>query len=492
MAAKSLLHCEIPAKIGEDGMGEVYRTRDTKLGWEVAFKILPAEMATSPERRARCRMLSRSLAGFLLVVALIFAAQPVRGQSLGMTKPPRKQRWGLGMMVRATNTPFATDDKTVATLIPLILFENKRFYFREIEGGVKLFRLGTDVEFSAMGRFHFFDIPKEFQNQIQGDTIDWGFQARFMPDRKVHVDVEALADNDGHFSAFARVLRNRDRGDFQFTPWAFARYKSSHYNTHFWGLNQENLAAGVEVGGGMRIQWNVISSFYLTGAGKVTYLDNPVRNATLVEDDWKWETFIGLGLSDPKDKPRTVRLPENAYLRLGYGWATPSSLADIVHFSAEPDPDGNTLGTVFYGHPLSDRLFGLPIDIYLHSGLGWHFKSEVQNHEVEFVLSIKLYYSIPLPVRIRVGFAEGLSWVTAVPARERQNLEAKGYHPSQLLNYLDPSVDINLGDIFGDSLKGLWLGYYIHHRSALFETAQQFGRIKGGSNFQMVYLQYHW
>ncbi|MDP8979020.1 MAG: serine/threonine-protein kinase [Acidobacteriota bacterium] len=49
----SIAHYRITAKIGEGGMGEVYRATDTKLNREVAIKVLPEAFANDPDRLAR-------------------------------------------------------------------------------------------------------------------------------------------------------------------------------------------------------------------------------------------------------------------------------------------------------------------------------------------------------------------------------------------------------------------------------------------------------
>ena len=62
MIGRTLAHYRVTAAIGAGGMGEVYRATDTKLGREVALKVLPAEMAASPERLERFRREAKALA----------------------------------------------------------------------------------------------------------------------------------------------------------------------------------------------------------------------------------------------------------------------------------------------------------------------------------------------------------------------------------------------------------------------------------------------
>ncbi len=79
---QSLAHYKVAEKLGQGGMGEVYRARDTKLDREVAIKILPPGFANDPERLARFQREARTLAALQHPnVASVYGLETADGQT---------------------------------------------------------------------------------------------------------------------------------------------------------------------------------------------------------------------------------------------------------------------------------------------------------------------------------------------------------------------------------------------------------------------------
>ncbi len=62
MIGKTLSHFKVIEKIGQGGMGEVYRAEDTNLSREVAIKVLPEQFTQDPQRLARFEREAKLLA----------------------------------------------------------------------------------------------------------------------------------------------------------------------------------------------------------------------------------------------------------------------------------------------------------------------------------------------------------------------------------------------------------------------------------------------
>lgn len=404
-----------------------------------------------------------------------------------------EQTWGIGVLVRNAEIPFNTEADNVTSFVPVMFYQGETFFIRGTEGGAHLYQQ-NDWQVNAIARMRFFDIPAEFQNQVQGDTIDLGLQWRKTTGNNSFWDVELFSDLEGNPYGNLSKSWYFQHNSWELMPKLSARYKSASFNSHYFALEQitdQSIGAGIEINANVEARYHVASNFYLLGSIGATALDNNAYNADIVEQRWQSEVYLGFSFFNDITKEKNSELKNHGYLRVAHGWATPSNIGDIIAGDTVKDEYNNQLTSLYYGLPLTDELFSLPLDIYLTTGFVWHWNSEVQDSEQEYVLAIKAYYTIPWPVRWRLGVAEGLSYVSDVTYIERVEMEEKGYRPSELMNSLDFSVDINLGDIFNvNALKETWLGYSIHHRSSIFESASQFGRIKGGSNYNTVYLQF--
>ena len=77
---RMLANFRVVDKLGEGGMGEVYRATDTKLDRDVAIKVLPEAVAGAPERLARFELEAKVLAALNHPnVAGIFQVEHVEG-----------------------------------------------------------------------------------------------------------------------------------------------------------------------------------------------------------------------------------------------------------------------------------------------------------------------------------------------------------------------------------------------------------------------------
>ena len=62
MIGKQIFHYQILEKLGEGGMGIVYKADDTKLKRDVAIKFLPRQIAVNTEERERFKIEAQAAA----------------------------------------------------------------------------------------------------------------------------------------------------------------------------------------------------------------------------------------------------------------------------------------------------------------------------------------------------------------------------------------------------------------------------------------------
>ncbi len=463
------------------------------------------------------------------------AILPVTGHSADIAE----KDWGIAIGIRSAGIPYPAEKNSVQDVIPLLFYDGDTFFIRGLTAGIKLYNK-EQWQFGLIGRYRYFDIPSEFQNLVRGNALDIGGQIKYQNSNQLETSLELMADDNSRAYAALNARYHWQSDSWDVLPYASLRLKSATFNDHYYGLDgfpdpdnlnssiNNKIGSGIDLTLGSEVRYHVISNFYLLGRVQLTMLDNSTRHSASIDSGTYGEIYAGIAFFNDKTKSKTSSLHAKPYIRVAYGWATPSSLTDVLAFNWDSDVQDNQMTSIFYGHPIADSLFGIDaIDVYITTGFVYHHRADSYSQTLvpgqgintpessqaadnpcdgitdctlsynlqptrEYVLGIKAYYNLHWPIHWRVGAAEGLSYIETVSNIEQREMDEKGYRASNLMNYIDISADFSLGDLFAvKKMSELYFGIAVHHRSSIFETSSAFGRIKGGSNYTTAYLQYH-
>lgn len=179
---------------------------------------------------------------------------------------------------------------------------------------------------------------------------------------------------------------------------------------------------------------------------------------------------------------------DNKYsLRAAYGTASENDLGEILSGDFGPHSRDLSAYSLEGGYLLKKEIFDWPLDIYVKGGLSY-FDEDQFDDMLEVVVSMKAYLNLDFwGNRVRIGAAEGLSYASSVPESEAIESQEEGDNSSKFLNYLDISLDFDLGKLIRyKPMYETYVGYALKHRSGVFGL---FNGVRGGSNYNMLYLE---
>lgn len=176
---------------------------------------------------------------------------------------------------------------------------------------------------------------------------------------------------------------------------------------------------------------------------------------------------------------------ENYSLRFAYGKASQNDLGEIIFGNLGSHPYDLKVYALDGGYLLNS---GENLPLYLKGSLSY-FDEERVSDLYEGTLYFKLYYNLPyLQKVVRFGFGEGISYTSKYLLCEYLEAQEKEDKNSKFLNYLDISLDVDIGRLVGiKSFYGTYIGYALKHRSGIFGLINNVK--KGGSNYNTLYIE---
>ncbi len=463
---------------------------------------------------ARPRFL-RLLAGVALAAAGVCAMAPARADAsleplTNILSVPGSA--GLGVVTHFERSPYLEAGNRY-DILPLYLYEGERFFLHANRGGAKLLngdaqRVDLFVEQRLEG-FPADRLPASLAGMATRDSgIDLGLSWRW---RQPWGTLQAeLLHDVGGFSkgSEARLGYTYDwrSGPWSLRPSLSLALRDARLNNYYYGVLPGEATPGRAAyapGSGVNTSLGLFGSYDLSERWRLlagvsaTVLDRKVKDSPIVQKRVLPGVYVGAAYDFGGHKREWAQDDSPTWFKLLYGKSTDDGCHLIKVLTAQclstATVNPTSVAGIQVGKPFLHNVNGWPLDFVGYAGLTSHNERGLQANGVQLDLFMKAFYTgFPWSDRVktRLGMGVGVSLAQRAPYIEASSQAASGKPASRMLNYLDPTIDVSLGDLLGSRvLKDTFIGVGVSHRSGIFGSSRVLGNVNGGSNYLYTYVE---
>lgn len=449
------------------------------------------------------------LMGFLVISS---------AQASGVNEPPtdvlsNQGSVGLGVITQIESSPYK-GAATRGDLLPLYLYEGERLFLHSGRAGLKLLdssehRLDLFLDKRLEG-FQANRIPVSAAGMaMRSSSTDVGLAYSYRQSwgtLQAELLFDAANTTKGSEARLGYSYEWRS-GPWTLRPGVSLSMRDAKLNNYYYGvLPGEATAtraayapgAGVNASAGLYGTYALTQRWQLLGGVSATVLSAGITNSPIVQKRVLPAIYVGAAYDfGGPQKREVVEASSPTWFKLMYGQATADGchLAKIITARCLSTASNNatSIAGLQVGKTLVQGLNGWPVDVVAYAGLLQHNDRGLQPNGTQLDLFVKAFYSgFPWSDRVktRLGLGAGVSLAQRVPYTEAANAATGPKPASRILQSLDPTIDVSLGDLFGyRPLKETYFGFGVSHRSGIFGASRLLGNVNGGSNYIYTYIE---
>ena len=417
---------------------------------------------------------------------------------------------GVGFTWRFEPSPYRGSD-VHSDLLPQFRYESRYFFLHSDRIGLKLEREHSRYELFLRRRLEGFasdHVPESMlgmDKRAAGDDLGVAFRFRLGAGAVYGEAMQNVSEeSDGTELRLGYRYERWWTGPLRWRPYVTLSWRDAKLNDYYYGVRPEEATAerpAYSPGSGFNLELGALAAYRLTerwqvlaGAG-VTRWSSGVSDSPVVDNGTQFYGMLGLMYGfKPDQASEWDRRPLIA--RLTYGQSTDCDLLPILGWGCTTvnTQDETSIWALDVGQVLVKRVNDWPLDIAGFIGLLRHQERGLQEDFWQINAYLKPYYYFG-PwwrewLRTRFGFGAGISYASRIPFTEQRDQALRGRDTSKLLLYLDPTIDINVGDVFRSRpLRETYLGIGVSHRSGIFGSARLFNSVDGGSNYIYGFIE---